>query len=68
MTKRREEEEPTLEEVTFKALLVAKEAFEKHLTDFGNDPGYWDLKLTAWTKTVESFERLQRFEIEDELK
>jgi len=68
MTKRREEEEPTLEELTFKALLAAKKAFEEYISKHGDDPGYWDLRVTAWTKLTETFERSKRFEIEDELK
>ena len=67
MTKRREEE-PTDEQLTFEALLVAKKAFEEHIRKYGNDPGYWDLRVTAWIKLTGSFERSQRFEIEDELK
>ena len=69
MTKRRElEEEPTLEELTFKALLAAKKAFEEYISKYGDDPGYWDLRVTAWIKNAESYARMQRIEIEDELK
>lgn len=68
MTKRREEEEPTLEELTFKAILAAKKAFEDCISKYGDDPGYWDLKVTAWIKSTGAYERMQRIEIEDELK
>lgn len=69
MKKRRElEEEPTMEELTFKALLEARKAFEECINDYGCDPGYWDTKFTAYHKDVTLTERLQRFEIESELK
>lgn len=68
MKKRREEEEPTLEELTFNALLEARKAFEDYVSKYSCDPAYWDLKFIAYQKDHSFKERLQRFEIESELK
>ena len=53
---------------TCTALLKARDAFHQHLNGCGYDPAYWDIKFTCWQLTSNDFQRLRRFEIEDEVK
>ena len=68
MKKRREEEEPTLEELTFKALLEARKAFEDYVSKYLCDPADWSIQFTAWEMDVSLLHRLRRYEIESECK
>ena len=56
------------EEITPIALEKAHAAFQKCLSDEGYDAGYWDVRFTAWTLSVANYERMKRYEIEDEVK
>ncbi len=55
-------------EITMKALNKARGAFYDYLEKDGFDPGYWDIRFTAWLCNADSGERLTRFEIEHEVK
>jgi len=56
------------EEITPIALEKAYVAFQECLSDEGYDAGYWDVRFTAWTLNVANYERMKRYEIEDEVK
>ena len=57
-----------LDRLTFEAMLVARDVFEKHLSDSGYDPAYWDIFITVWQKDSSLSKRLRRFEYEGEVK
>ena len=68
-TKRNEmDEEKDLDTVVHEALEVAREAFQKHISDYCYDPAYTDIRFTAWIKDVSFENRLKRIEIEEEVK
>ena len=58
----------SVEEITPVALEKALYAFQECLSDEGYDAGYWDVRFTAWTLSVANYERMKRYEIEDEVK
>jgi len=60
--------EDSIEKDTWDALESAFKAFEKHLSDCGYDPAYWDIKFTAYIKDSNLEKRLARIEYETELK
>jgi len=60
--------EEQIEEITMLALNKARKAFNKFLEDNYYDPGYWDIRFTAWELSSDSFQRLRRYEIEEECK
>ena len=60
--------EEQIEEITMLALGKAKKAFNKFLEDNYYDPGYWDIRFTAWEVDCNFTRRLRRYEIEDECK
>jgi hypothetical protein len=53
--------------IGFEALEKAREAFDKHIEDYGYDSGYFDIRFTAWILTM-NFDRWKRIELEDEVK
>jgi hypothetical protein len=62
-----DEDRPDIDEDridTLKALEIAREAFEKYLTDQGYDSGYWTIRFTAWTLTTNEFTPMVKFEID----
>ena len=63
-----EDRDYSIEEITLIALEKAHTAFQKCLSDEGYETGYWDVRFTAWTLSVANYERMKRYEIEDEVK
>jgi len=61
-------DEDDLTVLTSHALVAARKAFEAYLEKDGNDPAFWDIRFTAWLLD-EGFEhRMERVEIEREVK
>ena len=54
--------------LTFKALMKARKAFENALEKYGYDPAYWDIRFTAYLKDSDLKQRLTKIEYESELK
>lgn len=50
--------------VTFKAMNLARSAFEKYLSDQGYDPAYWAIRLTVWQLASTTFQPLEKMEID----
>jgi hypothetical protein len=60
--------EDDLSVLTFHALTAARNAFEEYLEKDGNEPAYWDIRFTAWTVDEGFSHRIERIEIEREVK
>jgi hypothetical protein len=54
--------------LTTRALVAAREAFYDYLGKDGTEPGYWDIRFTAWLLDGDFCQRLERVEIEQEVK
>jgi hypothetical protein len=65
---KKEETEEDLTLTTMRALVAAREAFNAYLGEDGNDPAYWDIRFTAWLVSSDFTTRLERVEIEQEVK
>ena len=57
-----------LTEVTASALMAAKRAFEAYLDSLNLDAAYWDTRFTAWLLDCNFERRLEKVEIEGEVK
>jgi len=57
-----------IDEITYKALLRAKEAFYDYLEGKGYDGAYWDIVFNAFPLTTDLESRMARFTIEYEYK
>lgn len=68
MDKPEEAEPGTLEELTMRAVMKAKAAFDAQLELFGYDPSFWDIKITAYMLDETLSVRLCKLEYEKELK
>jgi len=56
------------DEITYQALLKAKDAFYKFLNKKGYDGAYWDIIFNAYLVSTDLEHRLRRFTIEEEYK
>jgi hypothetical protein len=61
-------DEDDLTVLTSHALVAARNAFHEYLEKDGNDPSFWDIRFTAWLVDADFTHRLERVEIERELK
>jgi len=61
-------EEISDEELTMRALVAAKDAFNKTLEDAGVDGAFWDFRFTAWIVDSAFTTRLTKIELEHEVK
>ncbi len=66
--KKRTDPETDITTDAAKALVKAREAFTKYLEDLGNDPAYFDIRFTAWLLDSNFEKRLEKIEIEQEIK
>jgi len=64
----KDDDDESLDVLTMRALVAARDAFWKVLEADGNDPAYWDIRFTAWQVDSSFTHRLARVEIEREVK
>jgi len=63
-----EDEEPDLTEVAASALVAARRAFEAYLENLNLDPAYFDIRFVTWLLDCDFEKRLEKIEIEHEIK
>ena len=64
----KDDDDESLDVLTMRALVAARDAFWKVLEADGCDPAYWDIRFTAWQVDSSFTHRLARVEIEREVK